>query len=75
MPKGVKADVLSFWGPTRTASSRTTSSASAAPRAPALAHAFINFMLDEKNAYNNFVNFTGYTPQKGIDAEALLGRT
>ena len=29
---------------------------------PVLAHAFINFMLDEKNAYDNFVNFTGYMP-------------
>jgi hypothetical protein len=30
-------------------------------------------MLDEKNAYNNFVNFNGYTPpQKGIDAETVL---
>jgi len=38
-----------------------------------LAHEFINFMLDEKNAYDNFVNFTGYTPpQKGIDADSLL---
>ncbi len=40
---------------------------------PVLAHAFLNFMLDEKNAYDNFVNFTGYTPpQKAIDAEALI---
>ena len=32
-------------------------------------------MLDEKNAYDNFVNFNGYMPpQKGIDAEALIGR-
>jgi hypothetical protein len=30
-------------------------------------------MLDERNAYNNFVNFVGYTPpQKAIDAEALI---
>jgi hypothetical protein len=30
-------------------------------------------MLDEKNAYNNFINFTGYTPpQKNFDAEALI---
>ena len=67
------ADVLSFWGLTRTASSRTTSSPSGrGPTGRFLAHAFINFMLDEKNAYNNFVNFNGYVPpQKGID-EALL---
>ena len=61
-------------GRRRTASSRTTSSASGSTtKRPVLAHAFINFMLDEKNAYDNFVNFTGYTPpQNGIDAEALL---
>ncbi len=74
LPKGVKADVLSFWGPEENGVvqndffciGRTT-------KRPVLAHAFINFMLDEKNAYDNFVNFTGYTPpQNGIDAEALL---
>ena len=38
-----------------------------------LAHTFLDFYLDEKNAYDNFVNFNGYTPpQKGIDAETLL---
>ncbi len=38
-----------------------------------LAHAFINFMLDEKNAYDNMVNYVGYTPpQNNIDAEALI---
>ena len=42
---------------------------------PALAHQFINFFLDERNAYANFVDFTGYTPpQKNIDADALLKR-
>ena len=31
------------------------------------------FFLDEKNAYNNFVNFNGYIPpQNGIDADTLL---
>ena len=44
-------------------------------KSPALAHQFINFFLDEQNAYDNFVNFTGYTPpQKNIDADALLKR-
>ncbi len=47
----------------RTASSRTTSSASAATaKNPALAHRFINFILDAKVAYDNFVNYVGYTP-------------
>ncbi len=42
---------------------------------PALAHRFIDFFLDETVAYQNFVNFVGYTPpQKAIDAEALIKR-
>ena len=42
-------------------------------KSPVLAHQFINFLLDEQNAFTNFVDFTGYTPpQKGIDADALL---
>jgi spermidine/putrescine-binding protein len=40
-----------------------------------LAHLFINHFLDEKNAYDNMVNFVGYTPpQKAIDAPALIKR-
>ena len=74
LPKGVNADVLSFWGPEENGVvqndffciGKTT-------KRPVLAHEFINFMLDEKNAYDNFVNFTGYTPpQKEIDAETLI---
>jgi spermidine/putrescine transport system substrate-binding protein len=74
MPKGVKPDVLSYWAPERNGVvqndffciGRTSSN-------PALAHAFIDFFLDETNAYDNFVNFTGYTPpQNGIDAQTLL---
>jgi spermidine/putrescine transport system substrate-binding protein len=74
LPKGVNADVLSFWGPEENGVvqndffciGKTT-------KRPVLAHEFINFMLDEKNAYDNFVNFTGYTPpQNGIDAETLI---
>ena len=58
----------------RTASSRTTSSASAARRRARCSRTrFLNFVLDEKNAYSNFVDFTGYTPpQNAIDAEALI---
>jgi len=44
-----------------------------AAKSPVLAHKFINFFLDEKNAYNNMVNFNGYTPpQKNIDAQTLI---
>jgi len=29
---------------------------------PVLAHHFINFMLDEKNGYDNFAQYNGYQP-------------
>jgi spermidine/putrescine-binding protein len=46
-----------------------------ATKSPVLAHQFLNFLLDEKNAYDNFVNFVGYTPpQNAIDAETLIRR-
>ena len=76
MPKGVPPSVLSFWGPEQNGVvqnvffciGRTSTN-------PTLAHEFVNFFLDEQNAYDNFVNFTGYTPpQKNIDAAALLKR-
>ena len=44
----------------RTRCSRTTSS---------------NFFLNERNAYDNFVNFNGYVPpQNNLDADALIKR-
>jgi spermidine/putrescine-binding protein len=74
LPKGTPADVLSFWGPDENGVVQNDFFAvGKGTDRPVLAHTFINFMLAEKNAYDNFVNFTGYTPpQKAIDAEALL---
>ena len=74
MPKGVPPSVLSFWGPDsggvvqndyyfigRTAKN------------PALAHRFINYMLDARVAYSNMINFVGYTPpQNSITANSLI---
>jgi spermidine/putrescine transport system substrate-binding protein len=76
LPPGVKPEVLSFWGPDKDGVvqndflciGRTSAN-------PALAHRFIDFMLDERNAYDNFVNQNGYIPpQKAIDADALIRR-
>ena len=63
-------------GPIRAASCRTTCSGwSPSPQKPVLAHAFLNFMLDTKNAYDNFVQFNGYTPpQNSIDASRWSSR-
>jgi spermidine/putrescine transport system substrate-binding protein len=74
LPKGTPADVLSFWGPSENGVVQNDFFAlGKGTGRPVLAHSFVNFMLDEKNAYNNFVNFNGYVPpQNGIDADTLL---
>jgi spermidine/putrescine transport system substrate-binding protein len=76
MPKGVPPSVLSFWGPEQNGVVQNDFfCVGRTAQSPALAHEFINFFLDEQNAYDNFVNFTGYTPpQKNIDADTLLKR-
>jgi spermidine/putrescine transport system substrate-binding protein len=76
MPKGVPPSVLSFWGSEQNGVVQNDFfCVGKTAQSPALAHEFINFFLDEQNAYDNFVNFTGYTPpQKNIDADALLKR-
>jgi spermidine/putrescine transport system substrate-binding protein len=74
MPKGVKPDVLSFWGPARNGVVQNDFLCiGRSSKSPVLAHRFLNHLLDEKNAYDNMVNFVGYTPpQNTIDAEALI---
>jgi spermidine/putrescine transport system substrate-binding protein len=76
MPKGVPPSVLSFWGPDQNGVVQNDFFCiGRSAKNPVLAHRFINFLLDEQHAYDNFVNFTGYTPpQKNIDAETLLRR-
>lgn len=74
LPKGVKPDVLSYWRPQQNGVVQNDFfGIGRTSKRPVLAHQFVNFMLDEKTAYDNFVNFTGYTPpQKGIDGDTLL---
>jgi spermidine/putrescine transport system substrate-binding protein len=76
MPKGVKPDVLSFWGPDQNGVVQNDFFCiGRAAKNPVLAHKFLNFFLDERNAYDNFVNFNGYVPpQKNLDADALIRR-
>jgi spermidine/putrescine transport system substrate-binding protein len=76
MPKGVSPDVLSYWSPE--ANGVVQNDFLFIPRASkkqVLAHQFLNYVLDEKNAYDNFIQFTGYTPpQTTIDADALIAK-
>jgi spermidine/putrescine transport system substrate-binding protein len=74
LPEGTPADVLSYWGP---ASGGVVQNdflfVTRVTDKPALGHAFLNFLLDEQNAYDNFVNFNGYTPpQKTLTADSLI---
>ena len=74
LPKGTKPDVISFWGPDQGGVVQNDLLwVVSKSQKPVLAHAFLNFMLDTKNAYDNFVQFNGYTPpQNSIDAESLV---
>jgi len=74
MPTGVPASVLSYWSPNANGVVQNDFFCiGRTGKNPALAHRFVNFMLDEAVAYGNFVNFVGYTPpQKNVDAALLI---
>ena len=74
MPKGVPPSVLSYWSPDSNGVVQNDFFCiGRTAKNPALAHRFIEFMLDEKNAYDNMVNFVGYTPpQNAITAGSLI---
>jgi spermidine/putrescine-binding protein len=76
LPDGTKPDVLSFWGPDR--NGVVQNDFLWIPRKstkPVLAHAFLNFLLDEKSAYDNMVEYVGYSPpQNNIDSASLVTR-
>ena len=76
MPPGVKPDVLSFWGPAKNGVVQNDFLCIGRhAKNPVLAHTFLDFMLNEKNAYDNFLQFNGFLPpQNGIDAELLIKR-
>ena len=74
MPKGVPPSVLSFWGPKENGVTQNDFFCiGKTAKNPALAHRFIDYMLDAKVAYNNMVNYVGYTPpQNSITADSLI---
>jgi spermidine/putrescine transport system substrate-binding protein len=74
MPKGVPPSVLSYWSPeTNGVVQNDFFCIGRTAKNPALAHRFVDFMTNEKNAYDNMVNYVGATPpQKNIDAKALI---
>jgi spermidine/putrescine transport system substrate-binding protein len=76
MPKGVPPTVLSYWAPDENGVVQNDFFCiGRTAKNPALAHRFVDFFMREQVAYENFVNFVGYTPpQKAIDANLLITR-
>jgi spermidine/putrescine transport system substrate-binding protein len=74
MPKGVPPSVLSYWGPDKNGVVQNDFFCiGRTAKNPALAHRFVNYFLDAKVAYLNFVQQVGYTPpQNSIDSEFLI---
>jgi spermidine/putrescine transport system substrate-binding protein len=74
LPKGTKPDVLSYWYQTQGGpifNDIITVAASATK--PVIAHRFLNYMLDDKVAYENFTGYVGYQPpNNSIDATKLF---
>jgi spermidine/putrescine transport system substrate-binding protein len=74
LPKGTKPDVLSYWyqaqgGPIFNDCICVGAKASK----PVIAHRFLNYMLDNDAAYENFAGFVGYQPPlNSIDADVLF---
>jgi spermidine/putrescine transport system substrate-binding protein len=74
MPSGVSPEVLSFWWPEVNGVVQNDFLAvTRAAESPVLAHLFLDYLMGETVAYENFVNFNGYLPpQNGIDADSLI---
>ena len=75
MPEGGDPTALHYWCPPRgkgPIQNDTWAVCSTATK-PVLAHFWLNFLLDEENAYHNFVDFNGYQPPiNSITPESLV---
>lgn len=73
LPKGVKPTVLGYWRPdTHAATQNDMITILRGAKHPVLAHAFLNFMLDNKNGIDNF-SWNGYIPPlTAIDPNKLV---
>ena len=75
LPKGVSTDVLGYWYPEPRDGTVNNDVIviPATAQNPALAHAFLNFMLTEGPAFQNFADWVGYQPpQTSIKPETLI---
>jgi spermidine/putrescine transport system substrate-binding protein len=75
LPKGVGPEVLGFWFPEDGGGTIGNDMMGVLKSAknPVLAHHFLNYLLDEKHGYDNFVNYVGYQPPfVSIDPDSLV---
>jgi spermidine/putrescine transport system substrate-binding protein len=75
LPKGVDYTVLGYWYPPEGGGLVGSDLIAVLKSAknPVLAHEFINFFLDDQNAYDNFYNYTGYQPPiNSLDPDRLV---
>jgi spermidine/putrescine transport system substrate-binding protein len=75
LPEGVGAEELGFWFPAdgRGPIGSDQMAVLRAAKNPVLAHHFLDFMLEEKNAYDNFAQFVGYQPPlTSLDPDRLV---
>jgi spermidine/putrescine transport system substrate-binding protein len=75
LPKGVKPTVLGYWRPDRHAETQNDMiTVLRGAKHPVLAHAFLNFMLDNDVGVQNF-SWNGYIPPLSvIDADKLVAQ-
>jgi spermidine/putrescine transport system substrate-binding protein len=75
LPKGVKPTVLGYWRPdSHAATQNDMITILRGAKHPVLAHAFLNFMLDNKNGIQNF-SWNGYIPPlTAIDPDKLVAQ-
>jgi spermidine/putrescine transport system substrate-binding protein len=75
LPAGVTTDALGFWFPAdgRGIIGNDMLAIPKTAKSPVLAHHFLNYLLDEKRGYDNFVNYTGYQPPlTALDPDRLV---
>ncbi|WP_157592703.1 ABC transporter substrate-binding protein [Solirubrobacter soli] len=74
LPEGTTGEVLSYWTPSSGGPVfNDCICVGAEAEKPVMAHRFMNYMLDPKNALENFTGYVGYQPPiTKIDAQALF---
>lgn len=75
LPEGTGLDALGYWFPSDGRGIIGSDMVAIPKNAqhPVLAHHFLNYLLDEKHGYDNFVNYTGYQPPlTALDPDRLV---